>query len=924
MSRLFIIIIGCTFAFTSIFAQESEQIVISGSYNSIPFDQFATRIKADYGIEIYFKDEWVEGVNISAAGDSINLISLLSESLFEKEINIFIRSAKQVFLTGPKVVDDSAFRAIMESKEAEKKERESESSLFKNFSYEKAVKRATIGDRNNRQIGGTSLLSGKISSVMSGEPVIGATVVVEGSSNGVITNGEGFYALQLKPGQVYNLTISCLGMEKESYIAEVNSSGVLNIEMREQLIDIQEVVVRSGKHDNVRGMQMGFQRIDIKEIKSIPVVMGERDILKVAQMMPGVQTVGEGASGFNVRGSTSDQNLFLINEIPVLNTGHLFGFFSAFNPDMVSDFNLYKSNFPAEFGGRLASIFEVSTRKGNKKSFGARGGISPVTASLLVETPIVKDKASIIVGGRSTYSDWILKRLDDVELNKSNGSFYDIMSGIHIIPDESSSLQFFGYYSNDQFKLAGTNRYSYENVGFSAEYDRKLNEKWTVNIASVFSRYLNYQANTEMAARAFEHQFKVDHKELKAKFTGYKWLNHTTSFGTGAILYDLNHGNFKPLGSESLFAPTDFGKEKGLEYSLFVADEYAITEKLSLYGGIRFSMFSYLGPKDIYTYSASLPLESEFITDTLSYNSWKTIKRYAGPEYRFSLNYELSDNLSLKASYNRMRQYLFMLSNTVAMAPTDRWKLTDPYIKPPIADQISLGLYKNIPRGALETSAEIYYKKIHNQVEYKDGADLSFNPLFETSILQGYQNTFGAEFLVKRNAGRFTGWVSYAYSRSLVTIDGAEPWDKINDGKTFPANFDKPHAINLVTSYRISRRVSLAANSVYSTGRPITYPTGLFYLDGEEGIIYSSRNEYRIPDYFRVDVSLNIEGNLRKEKFAHGSWMFAVYNLTGRKNAYSVFFKNEGGIINGYKQSIYGVPIFTVSYNFKLGNYAVD
>lgn len=924
MKRTIIILTLLISALSSLQSQEENKRIISGEFINMPFNRFATRLRAEKGIEIYYLDQWVDGIRINISGDSIDLDLLLKDLLSDRGIYFLYRGNGQYYLTGKTRINEQDFRKVIEAREKEIEEAATERSLFGNFSYEKTVRRVTIGNRERRQVSGNSLLSGKISSANSGEPVIGATVFVEGTSNGVITNGEGFYALQLQPGSVYNITVSCLGMEKESYIVEMNNSGTLNIEMSEQLIDIQEVLVKSGRHDNVRGMQMGFQRIDIKEIKSIPVVMGERDILKVAQMMPGVQSVGEGSSGFNVRGSTSDQNLFLLNEIPVLNTGHLFGFFSAFNPDMVSDFNLYKSNFPAEYGGRLASVFEVSTRKGNKKKFGARGAISPVTGSILAETPLVKDRASLVIGGRSTYSDWILRRLDNAELNESSASFYDLMSGVHIIMNESSSLQLFGYYSNDKFRLAGTNRYMYENIGSSAIYNRKLNDKWTMDIAAVFSSYLNYHSSKELPVNAFEHQFRVDHRELKTKFTGYKWLNHTTSFGTGAILYDLDQGISKPLGSESLLLPTDFGREKGIELSVFGADEFEITDRLSVYGGIRVSLFSYLGPNDIYSYPDQAPRETEFITDTTSYPAGKSICTYAGPEYRLSLNYEFSPDLSLKASYNRMRQYLFMLSNTIAISPTDRWKLTDPHIAPPIADQLSLGLYRNIPTRALETSAEIYYKKTDNQVEYKDGADLSINPRFETSILQGYQNSWGLEFLVKRNAGRFTGWVSYAYSRAMVTVDGEYDWNSINEGKSYPANYDKPHAVNFVGNFRFSRRLSLAANAVYSTGRPITYPTGMFIIDGEQGVIYSGRNEYRIPDYFRVDLSLNIEGNLKREKLAHGSWMIAVYNVTGRRNAYSVYFKNENGRVNGYKQSIYGVPIFTISYNFKLGNYAVD
>jgi hypothetical protein len=905
-------------------SQEVSRPVINGNYPDLPFSQFAAAVKRDHGIDIFYRNEWISDIRITATGDSIDLTLLLSKALGEKGINLFYNGKRQYFLTGSMTVDDERFTAVAETRQTAAQPDSVNRSLFARHSYEKSIRRVTVGDKNSITSSGNALLSGKITSVNSGEPVPGATVIVDGATTGAVTNGEGQYALQLRSAGVYNINISCLGMEKESYIVEMNSSGTLDIELQEQLIDIQEAVVRSGRNDNVRGMQMGFQRIDIKEIKSIPVVMGERDIIKIAQMMPGVQTVGEGASGFNVRGSTSDQNLFLLNKIPILNTGHLFGFFSAFNPDMISDFNLYKSNFPAEYGGRLASVFEVSTRKGNKKNFGARGAISPVTGSLLIETPIVTDKSSLIVGGRSTYSDWILRQLDDIELNKSAASFQDLMSGLHIIIDESSSIQLFGYYSRDKFRLAGTNSYRYENIGSSAIYNRKLNELWIMEAAAVYSRYNNYHANSEMASKAYEHLFRVDHKELKMKITGYKWLNHSTTFGAGAIRYDLDHGTLNPFGPGSLISPTPYGSEKGMEFNAFMSDEYAVTHRLSVYGGLRYSHFSLLGPGEIYTYPSGVPREAEFISDTTSYNNGERIKSYSGPEYRISLNFEFTPDLSLKASYNRMRQYLFMLSNTIAMSPTDRWKLTDSYIRPPVSDQVSLGLYKNIPRSALETSAEIYIKKTRNQVDYKDGADLSLNPRFETSILQGEQDSWGAELFVKRNAGRFTGWVSYAWSRSMITVDGEYDWDKINDGKTYPANFDKPHSLNLVSNYRFSRRISLATNLVYSTGRPVTYPKGVFVSGGEQGIVYSNRNEYRIPDYFRIDVSLNLEGNLRKEKLAHGSWMFAIYNLTGRRNAYSVYFKTEGGRVRGYKQSIYGVPIFTISYNFKLGNYAVD
>ncbi|MDT8401292.1 MAG: TonB-dependent receptor [Bacteroidales bacterium] len=895
--------------------------LITASYKNTPFKVFVSDLKERYGIAIYYRPAWVEGLTVTASGDSINLGSLLENILSPHDLHFVYRGKGQYFLTGTVSITADF---VASARGPEKPDTVPvQGDITGQYSYEKKIKRVTVGSHENVRTG-VALLSGRITSATSGEPVPGATVIIEGTSKGEISDGDGFYAMRLEAGETYNLIVSCMGMEKETYILDFNSTGILNIELHEQLIDIREVVVRSGRHDNVRGIQMGFQRIDIREIKSIPVVMGERDILKVAQLMPGVQNVGEGSSGFNVRGSGSDQNLFLINEVPVLNTGHLFGFFSAFNPDMISDFTLYKNNFPVEYGGRLASIFEISTWKGNKKKFGARGGISPITASLLAETPIVNDRSSIVFAGRSSYSDWILKRLKAPELRSSNGSFYDLMTSIHIMPSESSSFQVFGYYSNDRFALAGTDRYMYENAGSSVVYDRKLNERWTMSSAAVFSRYTNQHTSMENPATAWQHRFTVDHRELKTRVTGYEWSEHTITAGAGIISYALNQGSYDPHGNESILAPIYLGREQGLELSVYGADEYAISNRLTLYGGIRLSLYKYLGPNNIYTYSPSLPKSPEHITDTTSYKALETIENRGGPDYRISANYTFSPTASVKVSFNRMRQYLFMLSNTIAIAPTDRWKLADPHIEPPLADQVSLGFYKNIPKRALEMSAELYYKKTRKQVEYRDGADLILNPLFETAVVQGEQEGWGAEILMKRNAGRLTGWMSYTYSRSLVLVNGENSWEKINKGKVYPANHDKPHSFNFVGTLRISRRFSVSGNIVYSTGRPVTYPTGLIYIDGERGIIYSGRNEYRIPDYFRADVSLNIEGNLLKEKFAHGSWMISVYNVTGRRNAYSVYFKNEGGSLKGYKLSIYGTPIFTVSYNFKLGNYAVN
>ena len=905
-------------------AQEINKTKIELDLVNADFNEFAAKINSKYGINIYFLQEWVKNIKVTSGDDSVELEDLLNQILNPANINYTIQGS-QVFLTGSEKLSDpleAINKAVLLSKS--NSINQTAQIPFGVHSYERTVKKAVIGADKPAQNLRKVIINGRITNAANGEPVIGATVVVPGTSIGSISDADGTYSINLRSGESYKLNVSCLGMENEVYLVDIKGSGLLNIEMEGKMIDVKEVVVRSGRNDNVRGMQMGFTKIGAKDIKSIPAVMGERDIFKVATLMPGVQTVGEGSAGFNVRGSASDQNLFLLNEIPVLNTGHLLGFFSAFNPDMISDFNLYKSNFPVEYGGRLASVFDISTRKGNKKKFGARGSVSPVTASLLVEAPIQKDKSSFIFSTRSTYSDWILGRLEDSETLNREANFYDIMGGVHLLGENNSTTEVFGYYSRDKFNLAGTNSFRYENLGTSITYNRPLSGTWNLKTAGVFSQYTNYQSNTIQADRSFEHEFQVRSEQVKINISGYPWVGHKVGFGGSAILHHLDQGVLGSFGDESILSPVDFGKENGLEYALHVSDEISLTDQLNFYGGLRYSLFNYLGPNDVYNYVENSPYEPENVIDTISYSSGQSIEHYSGPEIRAAFNYTLSNDFSIKWSYNRMRQYLFMLSNTTSISPTDRWKLTDPFIAPPISDQVSLGLYKNLLNSSIETSAEVYYKKGKNIIEYKDGVDLTYSPDIETLVLQGKQNAWGMEFFLRRNTGRLNGWLSYTYSRSIIHVDGEEPWQRINQGVEYPANYDKPHALNLVGNIEISRRISLSSNLVYYSGRPITYPTGYMFVNDYQVVNYSKRNEFRIPEYFRIDLSLNIEGNLRKDKLAHSSWMFSIYNLTGRRNAYSIYFTNDRGDIKGYKLSIYGEPIFTISYNFKLGNYAVE
>lgn len=905
------------------------EIYFSGEYDHVPFESFAEDLENKINVHFKFQPEWVEDIYVTARGMNIKLSDILSETLAGKGLHFYIDNAGTVFIVkGESFVTslpDYSYEKIPMSDDDTEKENQLTST---ELTYKEARKKGhrqtvAIGERSNGTMQKAVVINGKLQDKESGEPLIGATVYIEELSKGYATDLNGHFVMTIMPGK-YNAVFNCLGMEEVNYILVVNSGGILNIEMKRKLIAINEVTIKADKFDNVRGIQMGYDRLSIKTIKEIPAVMGERDLLKVAQMLPGVQNVGEGSSGFNIRGSSADQNMFFINKIPVYNTSHLFGFFSAFNPEIVSDFSLYKCNIPAKYGGRLASFFDITARQGNNKKYTARGGISPVTGHISAEGPIVKEKSSFIAAGRSTYSDWILSRLHDQELRKSNARFYDFAANITAEPGQKDLIKLFGYYSNDDFTLANSNHYSYYNTGVSMEWNHRFSLKLSSGVSLIFARYAFQNTDTSYSIMGYHHGYTIDHLEMKTDFTWIPSDRHVINYGFNVIRYGLDRGDVVSVGEQSEKTPVSLGKEKGVEGALYFSDEFQLTRRLTLYTGLRYSLYGYLGPVTVYDYNPGSRRIPGYIIDTTYYSDNKLVRLYSGPEFRAALNFRTGNHNSVKLSYNRTRQYLFMLSNTIAISPTDQWKLCDYHVKSPYGDQYTIGYYMDLPQKGISLSTELYYKKTLNVVEYQDGAEFISDALIESQALQGEQTAYGLEMMIRKNSGKFTGWLSYCYSRSSILIDGINEWEQINNGNRFPSNYDKPHALNGVMNIRFNRQFSISSNIVYSTGRPVTYPISIYYSEGREFIYYSSRNEFRIPDYFRMDLSFNIEGNLKARKRAHSYWMLSFYNLTGRKNAYSVFFKSENGVIKGYKMSIFGTPVVTLSWNIKLGNYASD
>ena len=666
---------------------------------------------------------------------------------------------------------------------------------------------------------------------------------------------------------------------------------------------------------NVKSTTMGVQTIDIKTIKQVPVLFGEADVLRVVMATPGVKTVGEASTGLNVRGGSTDQNLILFNDATIYNPAHFFGMFSSFNPDLVKEVNLYKSSVPPRYGGRLSSVLDIEGREGNKKNYTGSAGVGLLTGRVTLEGPIVKDKSSFLVGARTTYADWLLKLLPK-EYENSTAGFYDVNLNLSQTINKNNELFITGYYSRDRFTLNNDTSYGYENKSVSAKW-RHLFNKVTATITGGYDSYEYNTSAKNNPVNAYRLSFNVNQQYLRAHFNYYVNNRHSVDFGLNSVYYKLKPGTLQPYDGSSLVKFDAISPEQALESAIYVNDKFDVSDDLSIEGGVRYSLYNYLGPKQLNTYADNVPKTEETITGVATYGSGKFIKTYGGPEYRVSLRYIFGDQYSIKAGFNTQRQYIHMLSNTTVMAPTDTWKLSDPNVKPQEGNQYSLGVYKNLVKSTVEISFEVYYKNIKNYLDYKSGAQLIMNHHIETDVIGTKGQAYGAEFLIKKLSGKLNGWLSYTYSRIKLRQDDPNAGELINKGKPYPATYDKPHDVTFIGNYRINKRLSFSFNATYSTGRPITLPNGVYYYSGSFRTLYGPRNGHRIPDYFRTDFSVNIDGNHKVKQKFHNSWTIGVYNLTGRKNPYSVYYISERGAINGYKLAIFGSAIPFITYNIR-------
>jgi hypothetical protein len=909
------------FIFISSFvvAQSVDTTLISLSVKDLPFSDFINLIEKESNLKVIYRTDWFDDLKVTTTVNRKDIVDVIKQIIPGNDFSVIKWNGMVLILDKFEFIQKLPNYNEITPATEELISSESKASTEYIKGRKVDLIKIKIGNPKYQKLGVPIKIKGSVVDAATGESIEGATIYLIDINKGAVSDLNGNFDLILPSGK-YATQVECLGKKKLNCQLEVLSEGSFIIELESINYEIQEVQIFGDKQMNLIEKEPGLEKLNVKVIKELPTMMGESDIVKVSEMLPGVVSVGEGAAGINVRGGNFDQNAFYFNKIAIYNTSHMFGFFPAFNADVINDFSLYKGYIPAKYGGRLSSVFDINARTGNKKNYTAHGSIGTLAANLTVEGPIKKDTASFLVNFRSSYSDWILKQINDYNIKNSEAKFNDLTVSLdYDLPN--TQVNVFGYFSKDYFKFSDLNTYWYSNAGLSTSIGHIFTSSFRGDFSLSASQYEFKTIDTQIENVEYEHQFKVEQYEFSADFRKDFSRKNNLNFGVNSTWFQLNRGQVLPYGENSSQSPIDLGNEQGFETGFYISENVEITPLLHATAGFRFSFYAPFGPETVYTYFEDGPKEIRTINDSIYFPSGKPITWYTFPEFRLALNYQTDENGSLKLSFNQTHQSIFMLSQTISLAPNTQWKLADYHLKPSRANQVSLGVFRTVPKGKWEFSTELFYKIANDYTEFKDGADFLSTPLTETTVLQGDLTSYGVEVLVKKSWPKMNIWFAYTFSRSLVKVDGQNDWDKINNGQAFPSNFDIPNVVNAILTYHFTKRVLFSTTVTYQTGKPATFPTSFYYIDGIPHIDYSDRNEFRIPNYFRTDISLSIEGNLKKEKFLHSTLNFSVYNLTGRKNPYSVYFEEQYGRINGFQYSVIGVPVFMVTWLFKLGNY---
>lgn len=748
-------------------------------------------------------------------------------------------------------------------------------------------------------------ISGTITDKLNGNALPEASVYIKELKMGVSSNSLGNYKLSFSKTGQYTFVISYISYKTIEVKVDVKSTQTINFEMEAESEQLNEAVVSLElKNTNVTRTEMSTERLQMKQVRLIPVLMGEVDLIKALQLLPGVQSTAEGTSGFSVRGGSPDQNLILLDEAIVYNASHLLGFFSVFNNDAVSDIKLYKGDIPAAQGGRLSSLLEVnSLDPSDADRVRGTGGVGIISSRLMIESPIQKGRSSFFIAGRRTYADMFLKLSSDEDLKGSAIFFYDLNAKVNYVINKNNRIYLSGYYGNDRFRNKETSL-NFGNSAATLRWNHLFSNTFYLNLSATISNY-NYKLKGETPSLSGVWNAGISGKGIRADFSWLLNQNNTLRFGISSVYHKFQPGNATAVIQDNAYS-INIPRTQGLESAVFIQNQQQLTSKLSLKYGIRATVFQNIGPTKVFSH-----FDDDDTPVFDSYSSGDFFHNYWAVEPRIGLVYAFNDRLSVKSSYARTTQFLHLLSTSTAGSPLDIWMPVNPNIKPQRADQIAAGIFRNFANNSIETSLEGYYKYYGNVLDFKDHPNVFGNDLIEPELRRGKGESYGVEMMVRKNEGKLTGWISYTWSRAFRTIE------TINNNEPYSAPFDKPHNINIVTNYAISRRVSIGVTWIYSTGQPITFPEGRYVIGNDYIPIYSGRNKYRLPDYHRMDASLNIDLNKNPNKRWKSELNISVYNLYGRKNPWLINFRtDEDG--SQYAQMTYLFSFIpSITYNFK-------
>lgn len=750
-------------------------------------------------------------------------------------------------------------------------------------------------------------LSGNIKDETNGEALIGVTVSIKELKRGAVTNNYGFYSLSVPKGD-YTVEVSYMGYQTYSTKINLNEPLKLDVELKTAMTEIKEVVVTSQRRDaNVTMNRMSAQQVSIATIRKMPALMGEVDLLKAVQLLPGVVSAGEGTSSFSVRGGGIDQNLIVLDEATIYNASHMMGFFSVFNNDAIKNMTLYKGDIPASYDGRLSSLLDIQMRDGNSKKFSGSGGIGLISSRLTLEGPIGSDKTSFIVSARRTYADLFLKLSSDKDINKNQLYFYDFNAKINHRIDDNNRIFLSGYYGQDKFKNSDAG-FNFGNATVTARWNHLFSPKLFSNYSFNYSRY-NYGLQSSMSDESnFDWKYNMQDVSLRADFSYFITPENTFKFGYNAILHNLKPGTVKSKGGKTSYDNYILPDINAFEHALYISDEYQVSKQLSMKAGLRLTAFSSIGSGTVYNYDNNYNA-----IDSTVYKSGHIIKTFYRLSPRVGITYLLDNKSSVKASYARTNQFLQMASNSTAGTPLDLWFTAGKNIKPQTCDQYAVGYFRNFLNNELEASAEFFYKDMQNTIDFRDHATLILNKKLDGELRFGQSKAYGAEFQIQKNLGKLTGWVSYTYSHAERTIQG------VNNNEMYLAPYDRPSTLYIVGNYELNEYISFGANFIYATGQPVTYPVARMEVGNVILPVYSKRNEYRMPDYHRLDVSLTWKPKQKKKRNWSGEWNFSVYNIYGHKNAWAINFVDDQD--TAYKTKAEMTYLFTfvpsVTYNFK-------